>query len=59
MINTAGINPCYIDGMYSSQITRIKYSFVPYVVKDIMTAEHEGFSWNEPKYVYFDGKKVN
>ena len=26
---------------------------------DLLTAEHEGFSYNEPKDVYFAGKKVN
>ena len=27
--------------------------------KDLLTAEHEGFSHNKPKEVYFGGKKVN
>ena len=27
--------------------------------KDLLTAEHEGFSYNKPKEVYFCGKKVN
>ena len=27
--------------------------------KDLLTAEHEGFSFNLPKEVYFDGKKMN
>ena len=27
--------------------------------KDLLTAEHEGFSYNMPKEVYFGGKKVN
>ena len=27
--------------------------------KDLMTAEHEGFSYNLPKDVYFRGKKLN
>jgi len=27
--------------------------------KDLLTAEHEGFSYNEPKDVYICGKKVN
>ena len=26
---------------------------------DLLTAEHEGFSNNKPKDVYFGGKKVN
>ena len=26
---------------------------------DLLTAEHEGFSCNKPKDVYFCGKKVN
>ena len=26
---------------------------------DLLTAEHEGFSYNLPQYVYFKGKKVN
>ena len=26
---------------------------------DLLTAEHEGFSYNEPRDVYFAGKKVN
>ena len=26
---------------------------------DLLTAEHEGFSHNKPKEVYFGGKKVN
>ena len=26
---------------------------------DLLTAEHEGFSQNKPKDVYFAGKKVN
>ena len=26
---------------------------------DLLTAEHEGFSQNMPKEVYFAGKKVN
>lgn len=25
---------------------------------DLLTAEHEGFSYNTPKEVYFGGKKV-
>ena len=27
--------------------------------KDLLTAEHEGFSYNMPQEVYFGGKKVN
>ncbi|MBQ8093249.1 MAG: amidohydrolase family protein [Clostridia bacterium] len=27
--------------------------------KDLLTAEHEGFSYNKPREVYFAGKKVN
>ena len=27
--------------------------------KDLLTAEHEGFSYNMPKEVYIGGKKVN
>ena len=27
--------------------------------EDLLTAEHEGFSYNMPKDVYFRGKKVN
>jgi hypothetical protein len=27
--------------------------------KDLLTAEHEGFSYNEPRDVYFCGKKMN
>jgi imidazolonepropionase-like amidohydrolase len=27
--------------------------------KDLLTAEHEGFSYNEPTEVYFRGKKMN
>jgi len=27
--------------------------------KDLLTAEHEGFSYNMPSEVYFVGKKVN
>lgn len=27
--------------------------------KDLLTAEHEGFSHNKPTDVYFAGKKVN
>ena len=26
---------------------------------DLLTAEHEGFSYNKPQDVYFSGKKVN
>lgn len=26
--------------------------------KDLLTAEHEGFSYNKPQEVYFRGKKV-
>ena len=26
---------------------------------DLLTAEHEGFSYNKPRDVYFVGKKVN
>lgn len=26
---------------------------------DLLTAEHEGFSHNKPREVYFSGKKVN
>ena len=26
---------------------------------DLLTAEHEGFSYNNPKEVYFGGKKMN
>ena len=26
--------------------------------KDLLTAEHEGFSYNKPSQVYFSGKKV-
>ena len=26
---------------------------------DLLTAEHEGFSYNKPSEVYFGGKKVN
>ena len=26
---------------------------------DLLTAEHEGFSYNMPRDVYFSGKKVN
>ena len=26
--------------------------------KDLLTAEHEGFSYNRPSEVYFSGKKV-
>ena len=26
---------------------------------DLLTAEHEGFSYNKPQEVYFCGKKVN
>ena len=26
---------------------------------DLLTAEHEGFSYNKPKEVYFGGKKMN
>lgn len=26
---------------------------------DLLTAEHEGFSYNKPMAVYFAGKKVN
>ncbi|MBO5535239.1 MAG: amidohydrolase family protein, partial [Clostridia bacterium] len=26
---------------------------------DLLTAEHEGFSWNKPSEVYYAGKKVN
>ena len=26
---------------------------------DLLTAEHEGFSHNKPRDVYFGGKKVN
>ena len=27
--------------------------------KDLLTAEHEGFSYNMPAEVYFEGKKIN
>ncbi len=27
--------------------------------KDLLTAEHEGFSYNMPQEVYFQGKKAN
>jgi len=27
--------------------------------KDLLTAEHEGFSYNKPQDVYFSGKKMN
>ena len=27
--------------------------------KDLLTAEHEGFSYNKPQEVYFCGKKMN
>lgn len=27
--------------------------------KDLLTAEHEGFSYNKPAQVYFGGKKMN
>ena len=27
--------------------------------KDLLTAEHEGFSYNKPTDVYFGGKKMN
>ncbi|MBQ7558010.1 MAG: hypothetical protein IJT00_08090 [Lachnospiraceae bacterium] len=27
--------------------------------KDLLTAEHEGFSYNKPDEVYFGGKKVS
>ena len=27
--------------------------------KDLLTAEHEGFSYNKPAEVYFGGKKMN
>ena len=26
---------------------------------DLLTAEHEGFSYNKPRNVYFRGKKLN
>ena len=29
------------------------------VCEDLLTAEHEGFSYNKPRDVYFGGKKVN
>ena len=27
--------------------------------KDLLTAEHEGFSYNKPSEVYFKGKAIN